>query len=78
MRNCNPLGRFPVLQTPEGYLFESNSIVRFIARNDKSNSFLYGRTPFESSQVDMWLDFAASEIDVCSQPYILHFFVDRC
>ena len=75
MRNCNPLGRFPVLQTPEGYLFESNSIVRFIARNDKSNSFLYGRTPFESSQVDMWLDFAASEIDVCSQPYILHFFV---
>jgi elongation factor 1-gamma len=70
-RNCNPLGRYPTLQTPEGYLFESNSIVRFLARNDKSNSNLYGRTPFEASQVDMWLDFAAGEIDAAALPYIL-------
>jgi len=64
-----------VFQTPEGYLFESNAIVRFIARNDKSNTFVYGRTPFESSQVDMWLDFASGEIDVAAQPYILKHFV---
>ena len=74
MRNCNPMGRYPTLQTPEGYLFESNSIVRFLARNDKSNSNLYGRTPFEASQVDMWLDFSNNEIEAAAMPYILSIF----
>lgn len=74
IRNCNPLGRYPTLQTPEGYLFESNSIVRFLARNDKSNNNLYGRTPYEASQVDGWLDFAASELDTAAAPYILLLF----
>lgn len=70
MRNCHPLGRQPVLQTEEGYLFESNAIARYIARLDKSNAFLYGRTPFENSQVDMWLDFAATELDVASPVFL--------
>jgi elongation factor 1-gamma len=72
MRNCHPLGRQPVLQTDEGYLFESNAIARYIARLDKSNAFLYGRTPFENSQVDMWLDFAATELDATSYVYVMN------
>jgi elongation factor 1-gamma len=70
LRNCHPMGRQPVLQTEEGYLFESNAIVRYIARQDKSNTFLYGRTPFEASQVDMWLDFATTELDTVGAHYV--------
>ena len=28
----NPLGKVPALETPEGSLFESNAIVRYVAR----------------------------------------------
>ena len=72
LRNCHPLGRQPVLQTEEGYLFESNAIVRYLARLDKSNTGLYGRTPYEASQVDMWLDFALSEMDTKTYHYVLN------
>lgn len=73
-RNCSPCCRYPVLQTEEGYIFESNAILRHIARLDKSGGFLYGRTPFEGSQVDMWLDFAASELDAAALPFVRHHF----
>lgn len=71
-RNCSPCSRYPVLQTEEGYIFESNAILRHIARLDRSGCFLYGRTPFEGSQVDMWLDFATSELETVVKSYIMH------
>ena len=55
--NCHPMGRAPCLQTEDGYIFESGAILRHIARTDKSNSFLYGRTTYEAAQVDQWLDY---------------------
>eukprot|EP00744_Colponema_vietnamica_P001008 GILI01001731.1.p2 GENE.GILI01001731.1~~GILI01001731.1.p2 ORF type:complete len:458 (-),score=206.32 GILI01001731.1:254-1597(-) len=61
-RNCSPLGGNPVLETPEGYIFESNAILRYIARLDKTNT-LYGKTTYENSMVDAWLDLVASETD---------------
>ena len=61
--NCHPIGRTPVLQTEEGYLFESNAILRYIGRLDKSNQFIYGRTNYEAAQCDMWLDYASTELD---------------
>src|SRR4051794_38088466 len=61
--NCSPTGAIPVLQTEEGYLFESGAILRYIARSDRNNAFLYGRTTFEASQVDAWLDFTTTELD---------------
>ncbi|CCW64576.1 unnamed protein product [Phytomonas sp. EM1] len=73
-KNCHPYKRLPVLQTEEGFIFESNAIVRHIARLDKSGNSLYGRTPFETSQVDMWLDFATTEVDAATIPYVLHLF----
>ncbi|CBH18338.1 elongation factor 1 gamma, putative [Trypanosoma brucei gambiense DAL972] len=73
-RNCSPCCRYPVLQTEDGCIFESNAIVRHIARLDKSGSFLYGRTPFEGSQVDMWLDFAATELDTAAKPFGLNIY----
>lgn len=75
-RNCSPCMRFPSLQTEEGYVFESNAIMRHIARLDKSGNRLYGSTPFESSQVDMWLDFAATEIDASMMPFLMQFFAN--
>ena len=68
--NCSPVGGTPVLQTDEGYIFESNAIVRFIARQDKSNSHVYGRTPFETAQVDAWLDYSATELEVTASPFL--------
>ena len=64
LNNCHPLGRTPVLQTEEGYFFESGSILRHIARLDskqKNPVYLYGRTMAENTQVDMWIDYILSE-----------------
>lgn len=39
----HPLGKVPLLMTPDGPIYESNTILRYLAR--KANS-LYGCTPF--------------------------------
>jgi len=58
----NPNGKVPVLETPEGPVFESNAILRHFGRlgNDKH---LYGTTEFEHTLVDQWIDWNASELD---------------
>lgn len=77
LQNCHPLGRQPVLHTSDGYIFESNAITRYLARLSEPSSglagaspchspvirFPYGTTTHEHSQVDMWLDFALTELD---------------
>lgn len=35
----NPFGKVPVLETPEGSIFESNAILRYLARHSQG---LYG------------------------------------
>lgn len=47
----NPLGKVPVVETSEGFLFESNAILRYIARLN-SDSQLYGKNSYENSLVD--------------------------
>lgn len=56
----HPLGKVPLLETPEGPIYESNAILRYFAR--KHNA-LYGSNAFEAAQVDQWLDFLNSDID---------------
>lgn len=46
----NPLGKIPVLETLEGYLFESNAICKYLA-GTKPAAGLLGRTPLEAAQV---------------------------
>ncbi|KAL5993307.1 hypothetical protein ACLOJK_014231 [Asimina triloba] len=41
----NPIGKVPVLETPEGPIFESNAIARYVARLKGDN--LYGSSLFE-------------------------------
>ncbi|KEG06319.1 putative elongation factor 1-gamma (EF-1-gamma) [Trypanosoma grayi] len=81
-RNCHPLGRVPTLKSDEGYLFETNAIIRYIARTERPYGadgnerypspqcmvpyILYGKSVQEAAEVDAWLDFVLTELD----PYI--------
>lgn len=71
---CDPCGEYPVLELEDGAgacVFGANAILRYVARMEDANSLHpYGRTPFEASQVDMWIDFSSTEIDAANMPYI--------
>ncbi|KAJ4971503.1 hypothetical protein NE237_004602 [Protea cynaroides] len=58
----NPLGKVPVLETPDGPIFESNAIARYVTRL-KSDNPLYGSSLIEYAHIEQWIDFAATEID---------------
>mmetsp|Transcript_22239 Transcript_22239/g.77064 ORF Transcript_22239/g.77064 Transcript_22239/m.77064 type:complete len:433 (+) Transcript_22239:46-1344(+) len=59
----SPMGKVPVLSTPQGAIFESNAIARYVARLRRDTD-LYGRTFFESAVVDSWVDFCAHELEL--------------
>ncbi|XP_020096261.1 elongation factor 1-gamma 2 [Ananas comosus] len=58
----NPLGKIPVLETPDGPIFESNAIARYVTRL-KADNPLYGSSLIEYARIEQWMDFASSEID---------------
>ncbi|CAK78151.1 unnamed protein product (macronuclear) [Paramecium tetraurelia] len=58
----NPFAKIPVIETNDGFLYESNAICRYLARS-KLESGLYGATPFQQSQVDQWIDWTVNELD---------------
>ena len=45
----SPTGKVPVLETPQGTIFESNAIARYVARL-RSDADLYGRTGSTSAR----------------------------
>jgi len=65
----NPLGKIPVLETPEGCIFESNAIARYVARLNES-SLLLGKNAFETALVNQWIDFAIGEIELPARAWI--------
>lgn len=58
----NPIGKVPVLETPDGPVFESNAIARYVTRS-KSDNPLYGSSLIEYALIEQWIDFASMEID---------------
>ncbi|KAL6176638.1 hypothetical protein ACLB2K_053271 [Fragaria x ananassa] len=68
----NPIGKVPVLETPEGPVFESNAIARYVAHL-KPDTPLFGSSLIEHALVDQWIDFATLEIDA----NILCWFIPR-
>jgi glutathione S-transferase len=58
----NPLGKVPCLETPQGPIFESNAIARYISglRADKQ---LLGASYYENALVAQWVDFCANELE---------------
>ncbi|KAJ0983209.1 hypothetical protein J5N97_011464 [Dioscorea zingiberensis] len=59
----NPLGKVPVLETPDGPIFESNAISRYVARLNADNP-IYGTSLIEYAHIEQWIDFATTEIDL--------------
>jgi elongation factor 1-gamma len=58
-RKKNPNVKVPVLETSEGCIYESNAILRYLARLSQTNK-IYGASKFEQAQVDQWLDWAST------------------
>jgi glutathione S-transferase len=56
--NAHPFGTVPAAFSPDGKIgiFESNSIMRVVARLADEGLGLYGRDPYESSRIDSFLD----------------------
>jgi len=50
------LGKVPLLETPDGPVWESDAILRYIVRVGKASEQLLGKTPYEQSEVDRWVD----------------------
>jgi len=58
----NPVGKVPVLETPQGCIFESGAIARYIARL-RGDANLLGDNNFQQAQVDQWIDYCTNEIE---------------
>jgi len=58
----NPTGQVPTMDTPDGPIWESNAIVKYIARKG-SDKGLYGSNDYEASQVDQWLEWYRSKVE---------------
>ncbi|KAG6435251.1 hypothetical protein SASPL_100121 [Salvia splendens] len=58
----NPIGKIPVLETPDGPIFESNAIARYVARLNPDKN-LFGSSSIETGQIEQWIDFSTNEID---------------
>lgn len=61
----NPLGKVPTLETPEGCIYESLSIVRYLARKAGK---MYGNNPFETAAIDQWLEFINTQLWAVQRP----------
>jgi len=59
----NPAGQIPVLDTPDGAIFESNAITYYVARVGTDAAGLLGATPYANAQVDQWANFARSRLE---------------
>jgi elongation factor 1-gamma len=64
----SPLGKVPVLETPEGVIFQPNAAARFVAK--QSSRSLFGANSFEAAQVDQWIEFASNEIDLPASVWV--------
>ena len=65
----NPNGKVPTLKTPEGAIFESTAIARYVARM-RNDTGLMGATFFQQGQVDQWIDWATTEVISVLNPWL--------
>lgn len=69
----NPNGKVPTLKTPEGAIFESTAIARYVARM-RNDTGLLGATFFQQAQVDEWIDWATTELISVTNPWLYTIF----
>jgi elongation factor 1-gamma len=70
--SAHPFGTVPAAFSPDGStgIFESNSIMRAVARLGEKRQPLYGSNPYEASRIDSFLD-ASLVFGRDTQPYLL-------
>jgi len=66
----SPNGFIPVLETPDGCLYEANAILRYLGRY-KDDSTLYGGSHFEKALVDQYLDWSTLTFEPVYAQYIM-------
>jgi elongation factor 1-gamma len=70
----NPLGKVPTLDTPDGPIWESNAIARYVARQNGDPAKLYGNSVYESGLIDQWIDFSVNEVDLPASAWLYPIF----
>mmetsp|Transcript_116539 Transcript_116539/g.163862 ORF Transcript_116539/g.163862 Transcript_116539/m.163862 type:complete len:108 (+) Transcript_116539:101-424(+) len=72
----HPLGKIPLIETPEGNLIETHAIMRYFARKGTQNKTLLGKNAFEEAIANQWLEYI--NIDLfspwCSMAHVLFHF----
>jgi len=61
-RKYHPLGKVPALETPNGSLFESGAILRYIART-RPEAKLFGGDLWREARVEQYLEFCNNEFE---------------
>merc|ERR1719333_377222 len=56
-------GKIPVLVTPQGCIFSSTAIARYISRISRPVG-LYGQNLIEGGMIDSWVEFSTHELEV--------------
>ena len=56
----HPWGKIPTLETPEGCIFESHAIMRYIARKAGK---MYGTNAASTATIDQWLEFITTQVN---------------
>eukprot|EP00026_Physarum_polycephalum_P017355 Phypoly_transcript_18557.p1 GENE.Phypoly_transcript_18557~~Phypoly_transcript_18557.p1 ORF type:complete len:243 (+),score=47.01 Phypoly_transcript_18557:60-731(+) len=56
----HPLGQAPLMDTPDGPLFESVTLARYVARVGSNKAIYDGNSVYVTSLVDQWLDMTRS------------------
>jgi len=59
----NPMGQIPTFQTPDGPLFESMAIARYVASKGSASEQLLGKTSYEQAVIDQWIHFCRSNFE---------------
>eukprot|EP00010_Vexillifera_abyssalis_P007710 CAMPEP_0201550050 /NCGR_PEP_ID=MMETSP0173_2-20130828/6465_1 /ASSEMBLY_ACC=CAM_ASM_000268 /TAXON_ID=218659 /ORGANISM="Vexillifera sp., Strain DIVA3 564/2" /LENGTH=419 /DNA_ID=CAMNT_0047959927 /DNA_START=118 /DNA_END=1377 /DNA_ORIENTATION=- len=70
----NPNGKVPLLETPEGSVWESNAIARYCARLNGDKHKLMGANNYEASLVDQWIEWTRGEVDLPASAWLYPIF----
>lgn len=70
----NPNGKIPVMETPEGPIFESNAIARYAARLNGDQHKLMGRNAYEAALVDQWIEWSRFEVELPAMSWLYPIF----
>ena len=62
--SISPSGKAPVLETPSGVIFESNSIARSVSKLRRDTGLMGNGSLVEEANVDQWCDFAANKLEL--------------